>query len=119
MDMAIEHFNQNFTPLIKTISPNVANIQLHLDVFAERNKKDVKLSDNGLMNYNLCLNAETEQAHTECDSSYTVICVPNQIQNKTKSGYKNCCSFEFNIKSGSTITVPMSVGTMFAYSGFL
>ena len=71
------------------------------------------------MNYNLCLNTETEQAHTECDSSYTVICVPNQIQNKTKSGYKNCGSFEFNINSGSTITVPMSVGTMFAYSGFL
>ena len=39
MEMAIEHFNQNFTPLIKTISPNVANIQLHLDVFDERNKK--------------------------------------------------------------------------------
>ena len=39
MEMAIEHFNKNFTPLIKTLSPNVANIQLHLDVFDERNKK--------------------------------------------------------------------------------
>ena len=86
MEMAVEHINQHFTLLLKILSPNAAKSQLHLDVFDERNKKDRKLSDNGLMNYNLCLNAETEQAHTECDSSYTVICVPNHIQSKTRNG---------------------------------
>ena len=87
--MAVEHINKHFTPLFKTLSPNVANIQLHLDVFDDRNKNDKKLSENGQLNYNLCLNTEMEQAHTECDFSYTVIFVPNQIQSKTRNGYKN------------------------------
>ena len=40
MEMAIEHIKKHCTPLIKSLSPNDANIQLHLDVFDERNKHD-------------------------------------------------------------------------------
>ena len=57
-------------------------------LMTEKKKNDRKLSENGLLSYNLCPNTEMEQAHTECDSSYTVICVPNQIQSKTRNGYK-------------------------------
>ena len=78
MEMAVEHINKHFTPLFKTLSPNVANIQLH-----------------------------------------TIICAPNQIQSQTRNGYKHCGSFEFYLNSGSILTISMSVGTMFAYSGFL
>ena len=31
------------------------------------------------MNYNLCLNAQTEQRHTECDALYNIISVPSQL----------------------------------------
>ena len=119
MEMAIDHVNRKFTPMMKTLSPNIASVQMHLDVFDERNRNDTKLATNGILNYNLCLNAETEQAHTECDSSYTIICVPNQIERKARSGYKNCGSFEFIVNSNCTITVPMYVGTILVYSGFL
>ena len=84
MEKAINHVNCTCTPLIKTISPHVANVQMHLNLFEERNQKDLDLPIMRLINYNLCLNAEPVQAHTECDSSYTVICVPNQITKKKK-----------------------------------
>ena len=88
MEVAIDHVNYSCTPLIKTISPHIANVQMHLNVFEERNQRDIELPSRGLMNYNLCLNAETEQAHTECDSLYTVICVPNQMIKKKKRDTK-------------------------------
>ena len=119
MEVAIDHVNYSCTPLIKTISPHIANVQMHLNVFEERNQRDIELPSRGLMNYNLCLNAETEQAHTECDSSYTVICVPNQMIKKKKKGYKNCGNFEFITNSDSTIVIPMAIGTILTYSGFL
>ena len=72
MEVAIDQINYNCTPLIKIISPLIANVQMHLNVFEEQNQQDIELPTMGLINFNLCLNAETEQAHTECDSSYTV-----------------------------------------------
>jgi len=119
MEAAIDQLNQRFSPLRKTLSPNVAKVQMHMNVFEDRNKKDIKLASNGFLNYNLCLNAKTEDPHTECDSSYTVITVPNQMRNGTIKGYKNCGSFEFIINSQSTIVIPMKIGTNFAYSGYL
>ena len=71
------------------------------------------------MTFYLCMNAETQQAHTECDSSYTVISVTNQILNEKKNGFKNPCSFELIINSDSTIVIPMTIGPVFTYSGFL
>ena len=67
------------------------------------------------MTFYLCMNAETQQAHTECDFSYTVISVPNQILSKAKNGFKNCGSFELIINSDSTIVIPMTIGKIFTY----
>ena len=120
MEMATDLINNHCSPLKKTLSPNVANLQMHLNMFENRNKKDNQLATRGLVNYNLCLNVETEQAHTECDASYTVICVPNQILNKKRNGSTNCGSFELIINSESTVVIPMvTIGTVFTYSGFL
>ena len=91
MEDAINNINNSCGTFATTLSPNVANIQMHLNVFENRDKDDIKLVSKGFMNYNLCLNAETEQPHTECDCSYTIIAVPNQ----------------------------MLIGTMFTYSGYL
>ena len=52
MEIAIEHFKKHFTPLIKTSSPNVANIQLHLDIFDERNKND---KNHQIINYRIII----------------------------------------------------------------
>ena len=119
METATNIINNLCSALKKTLSPNVANVQIHLNMFEERHENDNSLATRGLVNYNLCLNAETEEVHTECDSSYTVICVPNQIMNKNKNGSTNSGSFEFIINSKSTIVIPMTIGTIFTYSGFL
>jgi len=119
MEMAIDDVINCCSPLLKILSPNIANVQMHLNVFEERDQNDIDLASKGLLNYNLCLNAETKQPHTEYDSSYTVISVPNQILNKTKYGHKNGGFFEMIINSESTIVIPMTVGTIFTYSGYL
>ena len=73
----------------------------------------------GIVNYNLCLNAETEHAHTECDSSFTIICVPNQEVNRKAKKIKNSGSFEFVVSHEETIVIPMEIGTIITYSGYL
>ena len=75
-------------PLKKSSSPNVANVQIHMDVFDERNSDDKKLPSTGFISYNLCLNAPTKETHTECDASYTIIGVPNQTLGQTNEGFK-------------------------------
>ena len=71
------------------------------------------------MNYNLCLNAETGQPHTECDSSYTIICVQNQNLNNHIPGNKNTACIQLVVNPKTTISIPMTVGTIFTYSGYL
>ena len=119
MESAIEHIKEVCGPLSTTLSPNVANVQMHLQLFEDRGKKDKKLATKGIVNYNLCINAETQQPHTECDSSFTIICVPNQLMNKETNNPKNIGSFELVINPEETIVVPMEIGTIISYSGFL
>ena len=116
---AINQINRSCSFLNRTLSPNVANIQMYLNVFEERNKNDDILLTNGFMNYNLCLNAETELPHTECDSSYTLICVPNQKLNNHGPGNKNNACFQLVVNLETTISVPLTVGTILTYSGYL
>jgi len=119
IESSINHINNSCGFLNRTLSPNVANIQMHLNVFEERDKNDAVLPSRGFMNYNLCLNAETEQPHTECDSSYTIICVPNQNLNNHIPGNKNPACFQLFVNPESTISIPMTIGTIFTYSGYL
>ena len=92
---------------------------MHLNVFEERNKGDDVLPMKGFMNYNLCLNVETEQPHTECNSSYTIICVPNQKLNAHLPGNKNSACFQLILNQDTTISIPFTVGTILTYSGYL
>ena len=92
---------------------------MHLNVFEERNKGNDVLRTRGFMNHNLCLNAETEQPHTECDSSYTIICVPNQKLNTHVPGHKNSACFQLVVSPKTTISIPLTVGTILTYSGYL
>ena len=71
------------------------------------------------MNYNLCLNAQTEHKHTECDASYIVISVPSQLGKVISKQKTNKGRFEFNLNENRTFIIPMEIGTSFIYSGFL
>ena len=119
MESSIDSIHTPFAPLQKSISPLIEKLQPHLDMFPDKMKDECKLVDQGFVNYNLCLNAQTEQSHTECDASYTVITVPNQLQKTVCKEKKNKGIFELNLNETNTLIIPMNVGTSFVYSGFL
>ena len=77
-----------------------------------------KLDEIGFVTYNLCLNARTAQKHTECDASYTVITVPNQVSTKFTDGKKYKGKCEININKKCTLIVPLEIGTSLTYPGF-
>lgn len=115
----INRLNTVFCPLKNSISPLVNKLHVHLDVFPEKEMRERLLANYGFVSYNLCLNAETEQKHTECDASYTVISVPSQLHKKTHGRKWNKGRFQLNIHPNCTFIIPMDVGTSFTYSGYL
>ena len=61
MEVSIEGMNTHFAPLRKSISPLVSKLQVHIDAFTEKDKKDRKIAEYGFLNFNLCLNAQTAE----------------------------------------------------------
>ncbi len=57
MESSVNYVNWQFSPLKKSSSPSVANVQIHMDIFEKRNSNYTKLPSAGFINYNLCLNA--------------------------------------------------------------
>ena len=55
MESTIDASNVLFSPIKKIISPLVDKLQVHLDVFPEKDKDHCKLADSGFISYNLCL----------------------------------------------------------------
>ena len=120
MQQTLERMNKKFSPLQKTASPLVDKLHPHLDIFPyEESQCHHQLADNGFLNFNLCLNAQTDDVHTECDASYTVISVPKQIPAPKDMYKKNKGRFELNINDACTFVIPMEIGTSFVYSGYL
>ena len=64
------------------------------------------------------MNAQTAEKHTECDASYTVITVPNQVTTKFMDGKKTKGRFEFNINETYILIVPLEISMSLTYSGF-
>ena len=119
METSIEKMNIHFTPLRKSVSPMTSKLQVHVDAFVKKEKEHRKVAEYGFVNYNLCLNAQTTEKHTECDASYTIISVPFQLKKKVNLVRKNQGKFEMNINKNCTFVIAMDVGTCFTYSGFL
>jgi len=88
-------------------------------LFQESDTNELELQRSGILNAHLCMNAQTRVKHTECDSSYTVICVPRHPQESTTSGYFNIGEFEINITDEKAFVVPLKIGTILVYSGYL
>ena len=120
LDQSITLLNNRFLPLREKFSPKVSVIQNILDIQPEKKYKDKHLENNGFINSHLCINAQTEIAHTEHDSSYTVIAVPPQISTSLATNGKYCLArFELVINSYTSIVIPMYPGVMFSYSGYM
>ncbi len=116
---SIQNVFYHFDVFKKNISPNISKLKNHFELFKETEENEIKLLRNGILNTHLCLNAQTKLKHTECDSSYTTICVPPQEINKTETGLYNKAEFEINISEDEAIVIPLEIGTTLVYSGYL
>ena len=84
---SIKYLNSSVGILKKNRSPNIAHVQQHFDLFDDHKKFESSLQKSGYLNIHLCLNAEMDRKHTECDSSYTVISVPAHSKEKQPVEY--------------------------------
>ncbi len=77
------------------------------------------LMDYGYVNTHLFFNVQTKLEHRECNSSYTIITVPNQEKIVSKEGNVNNGMFQFKINHVVTLVVKINIGVYFCYTGFL
>ena len=108
-----------FNSLQQNISPQVSKLQIHFDLFETEKRDETYLQKNGILNAHLCFNAQTRVKHTESDSSYTIISVPDQQKQATLTGFCNKAEFEFNVTEHEAIVIPLQVGVTLVYSGFM
>ena len=119
LELSITLINNRFHPLRGKFSPQVAVMQNVMEIYPEKKYKEKELENNGFINVHFCINAATEMEHTEHDSSYTVIMVPNQDNSSTANGIHAPGRFELVINKSTTMLINMYPGIMFTYSGYM
>ena len=117
--MSITLINNRFHPLRGKFSPKVSVMQNVMEIYPEKKYEEKELEKNGYINAHLCINAATEMEHTEHDSSYTIIVVPNQDNLSTANGIDAPGRFELVINESTTMLINMYPGIMFTYSGYM
>ena len=75
--------------------------------------KEITGSKDGLWQTSMCVNAETQQFHTECDCTYTLIHVSQQVRKNNPAEYY----FNFNLMKERTFSIQMKAGTSILFSG--
>lgn len=119
MDKSLSLVIKKYAHHKNTLSPKVAKLQVHQDFYEEKEPEEKLLLKTGFINSFLCINARTSLFHTEMDSSYTIISVPNQNQSSTNEGKKNKGQFEFLLNEEKKFIIPMKVGSIITYSGYM
>ena len=79
----------------------------------ELNIKQGHSSKYGCWHTSICIDAQTEQFHTEDDCCYTLICVPNQSFEKNTD---NSNSYDFIFKMNHEQEITLSPGTSYIFS---
>ena len=99
------------------MSFNIHKLQYYFDLKNNKSCHEVdQCFKNGIVNSHLCVNAFTAQRHTELDSSYTLISVPNQLDPEWN---KVCTKFHFHIQPNKQIIIPMKEKVCFVFSGYM
>ena len=113
----LKQLSRHLPNIIKVIAPKISKLQSHFDLVNKEDTHEKKeLFENGILNCHICINAMTNESHTEMDSSYTLINVPKQIDpNYRRLNTKFC----FHINENTTIIIPMDERIVFLYSGYM
>ena len=109
---------------VARIIPNIRKLIAHVINVANKvqdRDEDINLHKtpsfkDGLWQSSISVNGRTNEFHTENDSTYTVIAIPKQEEfSKRKHEY----SFIFKLKEKHNISIRLTEGTSFLYSGKL
>ena len=119
LNASLEMINNRFISMRNKISPKVAAIQSNVDFNPGNTDLENEVEMKGYLNFHLCINAQTNMAHTEPDASYTVIVVPNSIHEIQGEKNANKAKFEFIIDEEKILVIPMHAGLILTYSGYL
>ena len=84
LDKLDKSYYKKLSSMPSITSPEIGTLQNCLHLY--HNSDDIKhqLPDHGYLNCHICFIAETKIEHKECDSSYTIITVPNQPVKSSK-----------------------------------
>ena len=95
MVQGIRDISKKMSSMPSITSPEIGTLQNCLHLYHESDHIKHQLLEYGYLNCHICFNAETEIEHTECDSSYTIITLPNQPVKSSKQQNYNSGVFQF------------------------
>ena len=79
MCLSLSLIHTRFVPFRNKHSPKVDAIRSEVNMSPPAGEEEHYLTEKGFISCHLCLNAQTEQLHTEHDTSYNIIAVPNRL----------------------------------------
>ena len=105
-----------FLPNIRSILAPVLEVAFSIQELGGKvlNLKESQASTNGCYQSSICVNAETQEYHTEHDCTYTLISVPNQSKSKEETMRYD---FLFDLTPKQVINIPLNAGVTFMFSG--
>jgi len=119
MSLSMDLIHTRFIPLRNKHSPKVSAISSNMNMVVAPSKEEQNLEKKGFLSCHLCLNAQTQELHTEHDASYTIIAVPNKISSTSPNETSNRAKFEIMVNTNELLIIPMHPGTIICYSGYM
>ena len=117
LNKSILYLSRNLPNLKTMLSPDLTKVSFEFELLNKFDSDETqKMFDIGMLNGHVCVNARTGQAHTECDSSYTTISVPSQLDDNY---VKLNPTFHFVLNNSTKLILPMKSNVSFTYSGWL
>ena len=102
--------------LKKIFCPDISKLHWQFELDNDNISVFKQLNKYGIINFHICINAQTDEFHTEHDSSYTILTVPRQTEVDWK---KQGARFQFQVNENLKFQLPMTPCVGIFFSGYL
>ena len=94
---SLELIHTRFVAFRNKQSPKVSAVQSNMNIHSHTTNIVKEVENKGFLSCHLCLNAQTQEQHTEPDASYTIIAVPKKILSSNKNALNAYLPISWNI----------------------
>ena len=101
---SLELIHTRFVAFRNKQSPKVAAVQSNMNIHTTKSQNEKYVENQGFLSCHLCLNAQTQEQHTEPDASYTIIAVPPKISSANENETTNKAKFDFMLNADKVLT---------------